>query len=312
MMHGMDIDLSSRLVAIKSFAPSKVDLISVKKSFIAIATMSTKDRGHYRRINIKECSIGVHVHLNAVKDLNLSGAILPPLTHVSSSIVQEGNEKRPFEFTSYELIKQEILMIFGYALMFGLFFCTLIPSFDLWNLFGNSIFVAIPALSTTLALQTVSWTLLFVCVQHISLINSRKLGKPANNAIYSVYNTMTLVYQHYSFLNILQGSPSFNLMMRLLGIKIKGFALLYPDRIFEYPFITITYETIIDGCSIKGHYVVYDDVTLGPLKLSGIIHEGTNATNASLTDEESGPLRAFVGGYKIRESNPTKDEETGL
>ena len=213
-----------------------------------------------------------------------------------------------FGLTSCELILHEI----GYAIIFGIFFCTLIPSYELWFLFGNSILVEIPALSTALALQTLVWALLFLCVQYVSLFDSREHGKPASKTMYSLYNTMSFHFQQYSFLNIFHGSPGFNLILKLLGMRIEGRALIYPQRIHEFPFITVSDETIIDGSHITGHYVVHNNIKLGPSSFSGILHEGTYAANALLADKESGPLRAFVGGYEIHEVNPANYEENGL
>ena len=45
MMHGMDIDISSKVAGVGSFLlPSTVDLIKVKNSFISVATFSTRRR----------------------------------------------------------------------------------------------------------------------------------------------------------------------------------------------------------------------------------------------------------------------------
>jgi len=151
-----------------------------------------------------------------------------------------------------------------------------------------------------------------ICVQYISLFNSREHGKPASKTMYSLYSTMSFHFQQYSFLNIFQGSPAFNLILKLLGMRIEGRALLYPQRIYEFSFITVSNKTIIDGSHITGHYVVYSDIELGPSSFSGILHEGTYAANTILADKESGPLRAFVGGYKIHEVNPANYEENGL
>jgi hypothetical protein len=311
MMHGMDIDISSRVAGVGSFLPSKVDLIKVHNSFISVATFSTKSNTRYHQTTIENSSIGLLVHVSPDTELEITGSTLPPMTHVASSITQDKPDPRVFDFTSMELIIQEILMSFGYALSFGFLFFTLIPSYELWmNIFGNpsSIWIAVPALASALALQTVSWTLVFACFQYVTLIKSRKSGRPFSNTLYSLYGTMAFAYQNYSFLNALLGSPAFNFMMRILGVKIEGRALIYPHRMYEYSYVTVADKTIIDASQITGHYAVYGDVTLGPCKVAGVMHEGTYAANACIVSEESESWRTFVCTYQ-QGGNTMRDEE---
>jgi hypothetical protein len=53
MMHGMEIDIASRVTWVESFAPSKVDLIKVKNSFFSAVTFSMKRDNHYHEIKIE-------------------------------------------------------------------------------------------------------------------------------------------------------------------------------------------------------------------------------------------------------------------
>ena len=109
---------------------------------------------------------------------------------------------------------------------------------------------------------------------------------------------MAFHFQKYSFLNILQGSPSFNLMMKLLGERIRDRALLYPHRLYEFSFITISDKVIVILSYILGHYAVYGDLTIGPSLVSGVVQEVIIASSTLPMDEESGPFRAFVGSCK--------------
>jgi acyl-CoA synthetase (AMP-forming)/AMP-acid ligase II len=308
MMHGMDIDMSSRVAGVGSFLPSKVDLIKVKNSFISVATFTTKTNKEYHQTTIENSSIGLQVHVSAGgSNLKITQSIVPPMTHVTGSITQDQPDPRVFDFTSMELIIQEALMTLGYVLSFGLLFCTLIPSYELWmNVFGNpsSIWIAVPALASSLALQTVSWTMTFACFQSIALIKTAhdstrtRTGRPLSKTLYSLYGTMAFAYQNYSFMNAFLGSPAFNVIMRCLGVNIEGRALMFPHRLYEYSYITVAEKTIIDGSQITGHYAVYGDVVVGPCKVSGVMHEGSYAANARIVAKESEHLRVFIGTFE--------------
>jgi hypothetical protein len=103
-------------------------------------------------------------------------------------------------------------------------------------------------------------------------------------------------------------NPAYNFMMRILGAKIEGRALLYQDGMYEYSYVTVADEKIVDAFQITVHYVVYGDATLGPCKVSGVMHEGTNAANACIASEESESWRTFVGTYP-HVGNTVRDEE---
>jgi len=47
-LHGMDVDLKSNLVA-ANFLPSKVDLITVRESFLSAASFVTKSEDKYHK-----------------------------------------------------------------------------------------------------------------------------------------------------------------------------------------------------------------------------------------------------------------------
>ena len=44
--------------------PSKVDLVSVRNSFISVVTFSTKNNDHYRQVIVRNSTIGNLTHLN--------------------------------------------------------------------------------------------------------------------------------------------------------------------------------------------------------------------------------------------------------
>jgi hypothetical protein len=215
------------------------------------------------------------------------------------------------------------LMTLAYLVSFGLIFCTLILPYELCmivfkkNSSSTISWITVPTIVCALALQTLCWTMVIAGVQYLTMIKSSKNGRPSNETLYSLYGTMTFAYQNYSFLNAFLGSPTFNNIIKLLGVKIEGRALLFPHRMYEYSYITVADRTILDGSQITGHYVVHNDITIGPCKVSGVMHEGTYAANALIIEDESAPLRTFVGTHpkQMPLTNPaerTKIEDTTL
>jgi hypothetical protein len=285
MMHGMEIDIASRVTWVESFAPSKVDLIKVKNSFFSAVTFSTKRDNHYHEIKIENSSIGwfAYVSPTGEKELSITGSVVPPMVHVQKSISpppswQDKPDPRVARtFSTLELIIKETLMILGYLLSFALVFCTLIPPYELYtsalkeNLSSTISWITVPTLACALALQTLCWTMVIAGLQYLAMLHSSERGRPSNEILYSLYNTMTFVYQNYSFLNAFLGSPTFNNIIKLLGVKIEGCALLFPHRMYEFSYITVADRTILDGSHITGHYVVHNDIMIGPCKVSGVI-----------------------------------------
>jgi hypothetical protein len=69
-------------------------------------------------------------------------------------------------------------------------------------------------------------------------------------------------------------------------------------------------KTLIDQSHILCHYAVYDQITIGPSKVGGIIYPGVFVANALIISEESGPLCSFVGTYE--DMSKTLDLVSGI
>ena len=121
-----------------------------------------------------------------------------------------------------------------------------------------------------------------------------------NNNVYAVYATAVYAGQTWSVLStVMLGSPSYNLLLRMLGVTFEGRAYVFEAKMYEHKFITLADKTLLDQSPgvTDGHYVVYDKITIGPCKVGGVLHEGTFAANAVLLSDESGPWRISVGTY---------------
>ena len=302
MMHGMDVDFASRIVSPEVFQPSKVDLVRLRQSFVADISCEITHDGIYHQLSIEQSSVGRTAHL-AGKDLKVSKTVVASHSRVTRSIMKRNEDTRLPDSNILHVIWQEILMTFGYITYFGILFGTLIPSYELWvHVFGDpvSIWIAVPALASALALQTISLTIVLAVLERVALPHSETNSIHRSSVIYGIYQNIVYDINTFSFLVVALGSPLYNHIVRILGGKFEGQAILLPSRIYEFSQMIFAEKTIVDSSHIQGHYAVYGDVTIGHCKVSGILHEGTFAANALITNSVSGPVRAFVGTYRTK------------
>lgn len=314
-LHGMDIDFKSK-VNPACFPPSVVDLVTVRESFISAASFSVKKSNQgktsYHQVSLKNSSVGLLAHIGP-GDLHISDTTIPSLTHVTKNITNPyatDEARKSVALCSY--LMDDFVMNMGYVLSLSLFFTTLLPSYELWaNVIDPvSIWVAILALVSALVLQTLVWTMVLAVVQYVALFKSgqEEQPKPWSKIVYMIYATMAFAHQNYSLVSIFYGSSVYNLIVRILGSRFEGQALLFPHRFYEYLLITFADKTIADSIQLNGHYAVYDDIFVGRTKLSGTSHEGAYIANALITTSECGSLRSFVGTYTKQEVSSTDSD----
>jgi len=53
------------------------------------------------------------------------------------------------------------------------------------------------------------------------------------------------------------------------------------------------------------HYAVYNEVSLGPTRVSGVVHDGAYIANAISAEEGVGPCRAIVANYDSKGTEKT-------
>lgn len=64
---------------------------------------------------------------------------------------------------------------------------------------------------------------------------------------------------------------------------------------YDGPWVNVSNRTVSDGGILCGHSIVYEVVTCGPVRVAGLVHEGTLViANASITTKESGPWRPIM------------------
>jgi hypothetical protein len=126
--------------------------------------------------------------------------------------------------------------------------------------------------------------------------NHHRRTAPWNKPLYLVYLSSAWALQAWSILRLLHGTPLFNIVARVLGTTFHGKALFFGNRIYDFPFLVdIADKTVIDNCWVNGHFVVFQDIQLGPCHVSGVLHPYCFAmANARVTQAETGPFRAIM------------------
>ena len=294
-MHGMDVDMGSQVFAHR-FLPSQMDLIKVRSSFVSSgAIFDLKKKNVYHETKVSESSIGWGVRVGP--GVEISKAVVSPSLNITKSMIKDEYDARFAHTSSFSVLKREILMISGYTMVVGAIFLSLVPSYELWMrvVAPASIWTAVPTLTIAIIVQMLSWTILFALIQTIALTGTKGRRHPWSVVAYAIYGTMYSAYQNWAFMSVLHGSRTYNLLQRVLGCKFEGKALLF-SRNEDLPRLTFSDKTIVDsGCTISGHYAVYGNIVLGSSKISGVLHEGTFASCSTLTSNESGPGRTYVG-----------------
>lgn len=316
LLHGTDIDFQSTVQS-RNFVPSQMDLVKLRKSFVSLASFSLEGGGRYGSAIINNSSLGFLVNVSAAIDqVVIDQSIIPPFTQVTRSMRNEAQGQN-LSASSSSLARALIFELQAsglYIFVFGLFVIgTLVPSYELYQAVScseNTLLSQVIALAAALLLHTSLWTILLGIVQHVAQIGARQNRRPWNRALYVVYLTMQFAHQKFSLVRVFHGSSSFNLVVRALGGRFLGRAILFPRNAYEYSFIEFGDRAIVSNADVNGHYFVNGEMVLGPSRLSGVIHDGCYTTNAAIEDGESGPWRMFIGNYPIKQPAMLSEPKT--
>jgi hypothetical protein len=192
---------------------------------------------------------------------------------------------------------------------------SMVPSFELWMnvIQPASVWIAVPTLAMVLATQTISLLVLLYVISLAGLGGTSCKGrsKPWNKALYSVYHSYNWGVQHWTMMSVLWGTPMLGLVLNLLGANVEGRFLYFGSILYEIPYLSVADRTVSDGGKLLGHYVVYSNITLGPVRVSGILHENTLAVANSTVStgcKESGPWR-YITSDEVEHRKPEDTTE---
>ena len=77
--------------------------------------------------------------------------------------------------------------------------------------------MAVPALASAFAVQTLSFVMLYAVIEYLALINSEPNGKPWSKSLYSISVKMSDNLQALTFVTVVLGSSIYNVLVKMLG-----------------------------------------------------------------------------------------------
>jgi acyl-CoA synthetase (AMP-forming)/AMP-acid ligase II len=300
---GMDIDLSSHAWA--AFCPpSKVDLVSVKRSFLSAITFDVEQDGEYRTIEIVDSSCGYDVVL--LGGTKVSGAQIAPFSLLDRPV--KGNLPPLDSIMNRDL---------GSLALLAIGFISLIPAYELFGVeFPNIVGFSILKIAGVFAVQTLVWLALFACLQHLVIARNSGDGqwKATSYSLYSIYMTTSYYWIHkWSLFHLVWGSPLQNLYYSVLGAKLTGHCIFFSVSMYDFPALSVD-NAVVDHGIISGHSVAAGKLEIGPATITGVFHERSVVlAHTDLTgNTETGPYR-FVppSSYTVISNNTLTKKRDG-
>ncbi|CAB9527997.1 Putative fatty-acid--CoA ligase FadD21 [Seminavis robusta] len=271
---GLDIDMESK-VWTKFFPPSKVDLITLKKSTLSVTHFDVDQDGEYKKIHIENTSIGHSVIIDG--GVTIKSAQINPLTHVTADIhgdLTTTGTRMP--------LSRRLVVDLATPLVIAILFLSLIPTFELFQLdYGtSSAGFLVVKVAVTLAVFCDTQFFLHMLLHWITYPSQYFCGtqgqtKPWSMIMFAIYMNLHRHLEDFSLLAIFWGTPFFNWFLQGMGCNVEGRALFFGVRLYDLPLVTIKDKTIIDSSIVSGHSWVYDGVYIGPTTVAGVLHEGS-------------------------------------
>lgn len=273
---GMDIDWQSK-VWLVFFPPSKVDLVSVKRSLLSTVSfeVSDPDEGP-KRTTVEDCSVGHTVVVTAGRTLRYSEVL--PLSRVTHDIIGDAHKWKKVQTPMPSVLRKTTLDLAGIPLLL-LWTASFIPTYELYQatsalddlVHGPSGFPLVRVL-LALCMHSITWTFL------MSMIHKLVFGKGCRPApdVYFAYMPVIEQFFDIGLSCFLFGTPFINRILEGLGCSINGNEVwFFGRRIYDSPLVSFQGPTIVDRSSLNGHAVSYGKVVFAPCNVSGILHEGT-------------------------------------
>jgi hypothetical protein len=286
---------------------------------VSTVFFNTELNGEYKQTEIKESSIGWGVQVGA--SVELTRTVVPPLRYVTESTVREAADERYCYSQSYlSLLFSERIVLLLYLVSYFMVLLSIVPSYELWMnvIQPSSVWIAVPRLAMMLGTQTISFLVLLYVISLAGFGGTSFKGrsKPWNEAFYNVYHSYNWCTQNVTMMSDLWGTPLFGFVLNLLGANVEGRFLYFGSTLFEIPYLSVVDRTVSDGAKLLGHYAVYSNIALSPVRASGILHENTLLlANSTVSDgcKENGPWRYIKGVTRLNAESPnTRPKEKPL
>lgn len=302
MALGMDIDLKSK-VWLFVLPPSKVDLISIKRSMVSAASFDVGSDG--KSIVVEDSSIGHSIVLTG--GCNIRNAEILPFTRVTTDVM--GDKKAWKTQEPLSSIPQRLMVDIAAVPMLAAMAASFIPAYEFFRLTVPDyrplplLQLHVLKLASALLVHCASWYMICLLFHQIMYANvSRRVKngtastKPWSPTLFAVYLAVMTNFWELSLLSLVWGSPFINLALTGLGCRIKGQLWYFGRRLYDAPLISISGPAVVDSSWLNGHFVVYGKAELASCQTSGLLHPytvclaHTNMTTSKM-HEEAGPMR---------------------
>lgn len=293
MAMGMDVDFWSK-IDIGSIPPSKADLVSVRNAFLSDPSFCVKHEGHYVATRVHESSLGFGVYVGP--GVSVVRSIVPPYSYVAADLVRDSVDPRSRAYASWQVLATKMVGEVLFVIFIASIAFSLVPSFEVWLLCDpQKPIVAVPVLMMALVTQTLSWLALVRTIQ--ALAYCRGYSKRPAFPIFMILQTATWALQVFSLLPLMWGTPMILTALQFLGATVEGHEVIFNGlRVYDFWGLSIANKTVIDNALTLGHQVVYSDLQVGPMRLSGLYHSFSTTVIGSHDDvTEKSPWRAYVG-----------------
>jgi len=287
---GMDVDFASHIWAVH-FPPSKLDLISVRRTFFSTVILDVEHEGEYKKIEVMNSSVGYSVVVKA--GAKIKDSQVPPLSIVKGTLNGLKSEiaKTPINYSTGLWC-----CLFGIVVIASLIVAFEVSEYNAGDPAGLGFSVTKFAL--VLVAQMTTWLSLYALLQRIILKKSCKDGwQSRSQGMYEAYMTITyfLVWR-YSLLILTFGTPFMNLYLRCLGAKVEGRMYYFAMCSYDHPLLTFRNRTVVDRSVVSGHAVDMRGLHFGPSIAAGVLHAGVNimANTDATGAKELGPSRFIL------------------
>eukprot|EP00957_Ditylum_brightwellii_P019446 1467241-Ditylum_brightwellii.AAC.1 len=91
----------------------------------------------------------------------------------------------------------------------------------------------------------------------------------------------------------MSGSLLCNLIAMVLGGQLESHTILF-GRIYEFSKFLAATRSIGVSCYLASHQVLFDEGKIGHCRVTGVLHNSTCISNATLMSTMSGPICAYL------------------
>ena len=297
-LHGLDIDCASALNAgFDLWGPSQVDYFKVCRSFVAGISFDMDAVDHDgTKTEIVNSSIGKDSSVG--RGLKVFRSALPPCSKVDEDMIDlspdlASNEAKTSQRSVLDFLVPELAQL---ALV-PLIFVSFLPAYELFmaTVYDTTTVVALLGVCGSILTQISVLAVLRNLVEVVTHQSPPKI----RSWFYGAYMNHTYVNSLWGFSRLLQGTPLFAFYLRFLGAHVEGELWCFDATIYDPSQIRLGPRTILDGCSVNGHFVDARGLTVERVYVAGLVHPGCLIlAGAVVSGEEHGPNKLFFRSTK--------------